>query len=63
MTSLVLALPLTPLTPGIRLKRQMTYYSKGAGSDKLAKVKGEVEQEKGIMVENIERVLERGQSV
>jgi vesicle-associated membrane protein 7 len=46
------------------LKRQMEYYAKGgAGGDKLAKIKGEVEQVKGIMVENIERVLERGEQI
>ncbi len=45
------------------LKRQMGYFSKSSGGDKLAAVRGEVEQVKGVMVENIEKVLERGEHI
>eukprot|EP00041_Stephanoeca_diplocostata_P005205 m.57969 g.57969 ORF g.57969 m.57969 type:complete len:217 (+) comp15633_c0_seq1:121-771(+) len=47
------------------LKRQMQHFSKssGAGGDKLAAVRGEVEEVKGVMVQNIEKVLERGEHI
>lgn len=45
------------------LKRQMEYYNGDPSADKITKVKGELEEVKGVMVENIEKVLERGEKI
>lgn len=47
------------------IKRQINYFSKtgGSGGDKMAAVRGQVEEVKGVMVENIEKVLERGEHI
>ena len=45
------------------LKRQMDYYNGDPSADKITKVKGELEEVKGVMVENIEKVLERGEKI
>lgn len=43
------------------LQRQMATFSRDAGGDKLGQARKEVEQVKDIMVQNIERVLERSE--
>eukprot|EP00048_Salpingoeca_helianthica_P014427 m.221649 g.221649 ORF g.221649 m.221649 type:complete len:215 (-) comp15855_c0_seq1:220-864(-) len=47
------------------LQRLMAQFSKsaGAGGDRLAQAKAEVDQVKGIMVQNIEKVLQRGEQI
>lgn len=47
------------------LQRQMASFSKSGGgnSDKLAQARNEVNQVKDIMVQNIEKVLERGEHI
>jgi len=45
------------------LSAQMTYYSNTRNSDKISKVKGEVDELKSVMVENIEKVLSRGDRI
>ncbi len=45
------------------LQRQMAYFSKSAGGDALSAVRGEVAQVKDIMVQNIEKVLERSEHI
>eukprot|EP00047_Mylnosiga_fluctuans_P001547 m.220835 g.220835 ORF g.220835 m.220835 type:complete len:215 (-) comp10468_c0_seq1:4739-5383(-) len=46
------------------LQRQMAAFTKsGANGDSLAKARAEVDQVKGIMVQNIEKVLERGEHI
>eukprot|EP00882_Tetradesmus_deserticola_P020165 GHRQ01021735.1.p2 GENE.GHRQ01021735.1~~GHRQ01021735.1.p2 ORF type:complete len:100 (+),score=39.49 GHRQ01021735.1:256-555(+) len=39
----------------------MTYFNSDPGADVIDRVRGEISQVKGIMVENIERVLDRGE--
>ena len=38
-------------------------FAKSGGNDALTKAKMEVDQVKGIMVQNIEKVLERGEHI
>jgi len=45
------------------LKRQMEYYSNATNTDRILKVKKEIDEVKSIMVENIEKVLERGDKI
>ncbi|KAB1208987.1 hypothetical protein CJ030_MR6G022955 [Morella rubra] len=42
------------------LSQQMDYYSNNANADRLNLLKGEMSQVRGLMMDNIERVLERG---
>jgi len=45
------------------MKNLMEYYSNNPNSDKLNKLKGDVDEVKNVMVQNIERVLERGERI
>ncbi|KAL0476974.1 vesicle-associated membrane protein 7 [Acrasis kona] len=45
------------------LQRQMEYFSNSEESDKLTKVKGKIQQVKDIMIDNIDKVLERGEKI
>ncbi|KAJ2727066.1 hypothetical protein GGI07_000184 [Coemansia sp. Benny D115] len=45
------------------MARQMDYYSRSPEVDVLRQVQGEVAQVKDVMVQNIERVLERGDRI
>mmetsp|Transcript_20750 Transcript_20750/g.49309 ORF Transcript_20750/g.49309 Transcript_20750/m.49309 type:complete len:219 (-) Transcript_20750:765-1421(-) len=45
------------------LMKQLDYYSSNPNADKLNRVKGEIEDVKAVMVENIEKVLERGERI
>jgi len=45
------------------LKRQMEYYSYDPSVDKIATVQKKVDETKKVMVENIERVLDRGEKI
>ncbi|KAI8810885.1 vesicle-associated membrane protein [Cladochytrium replicatum] len=42
---------------------QMDFYNSDPGADKIRQVQGEIAQVKGVMVQNIERVLERGERI
>jgi len=43
------------------LKKQMDYFSNNPNADKLNEVRGEIAAVKEVMVQNIEKVLERGE--
>lgn len=45
------------------LSRQMELYSNGEESDAINRVKGEIDELKAVMVDNIEVVLERGEKI
>ncbi|KAI8325964.1 synaptobrevin domain-containing protein [Martensiomyces pterosporus] len=45
------------------IARQMDYYSRNPQVDPLRQVQGEISQVKDVMVQNIERVLERGDRI
>eukprot|EP01137_Pigoraptor_chileana_P027799 Opistho-2@10815 len=45
------------------LKQQMEFFSKNPSADKLTQVKQEINQVKDVMVQNIEKVLERGERI
>jgi vesicle-associated membrane protein 7 len=45
------------------LKKQMDYYSNNPNADKLNEVRGEIAAVKEVMVQNIEKVLERGEKM
>ena len=45
------------------LQRQMTFYNSDPGSDELTKVKTQLEDVRHVMVENVEKVLERGEKI
>ena len=45
------------------LKSVMDYYSNNPNADRINKLKGEVDEVKSVMVQNIERVLERGERI
>mmetsp|Transcript_21485 Transcript_21485/g.54152 ORF Transcript_21485/g.54152 Transcript_21485/m.54152 type:complete len:219 (+) Transcript_21485:105-761(+) len=45
------------------LANQMTYYSKDPAADKLSQVRAQVDETKGIMVENIDKLMDRGERI
>jgi len=45
------------------LQVQMEYYSNNPGADKITKVKEQIDEVKEIMVQNIEKVLERSEKI
>eukprot|EP00622_Pseudochattonella_farcimen_P004181 FR739514.1.p1 GENE.FR739514.1~~FR739514.1.p1 ORF type:complete len:173 (+),score=25.42 FR739514.1:60-521(+) len=45
------------------LRRQMEYYNSDPSADSINQVKSNLEDVKGVMVENIEKVLERGEKI
>ncbi|KAF9420905.1 Vesicle-associated membrane protein [Entomortierella beljakovae] len=45
------------------LAKQMEYFSTSPDADRIKHVQGEIEQVKDVMVQNIERVLERGERI
>ncbi|KAG0307394.1 hypothetical protein BGZ98_000359 [Dissophora globulifera] len=45
------------------IAKQMEYFSTNPNADKIKQVQGEIEQVKDVMVQNIERVLERGERI
>ncbi|KJE97732.1 vesicle-associated membrane protein [Capsaspora owczarzaki ATCC 30864] len=45
------------------LKQQMEYYSQNPNSDRINQVRNEIAQVKDVMVQNIEKVLERGERI
>jgi len=45
------------------LSKQMDYFSQGGGQDKVDKVKAEMDDVKNVMVDNIEKVLKRGEKI
>ncbi|KAF9108168.1 Vesicle-associated membrane protein [Mortierella sp. AM989] len=45
------------------IAKQMEYFSTNPDADRIKHVKGEIEQVKDVMVQNIERVLERGERI
>jgi len=45
------------------LKNLMDYYSHNPNADKINRIKGEVDEVKSVMVQNIEKVLERGERI
>ncbi|KAL3633592.1 hypothetical protein CASFOL_022354 [Castilleja foliolosa] len=42
------------------LSQQMEYYSKDPNADRMNRIKGEMSQVRTVMIENIDKVLERG---
>jgi len=45
------------------LQNQMDYYSNNPNADKITKVRSEIDKVKTVMVQNIEKVLERGERI
>eukprot|EP01103_Thecamoeba_quadrilineata_P016130 TRINITY_DN5311_c0_g1_i1.p1 TRINITY_DN5311_c0_g1~~TRINITY_DN5311_c0_g1_i1.p1 ORF type:complete len:226 (+),score=40.21 TRINITY_DN5311_c0_g1_i1:42-719(+) len=45
------------------LQNQMTYFSTSQSSTKIQKIKGDVDELKSVMVENIEKVVDRGERI
>ncbi|KAF9896845.1 hypothetical protein BX616_006654, partial [Lobosporangium transversale] len=45
------------------IAKQMEYFSSNPNADRIKQVQGEIEQVKDVMVQNIERVLERGERI
>ncbi|KAL1918604.1 uncharacterized protein VTP21DRAFT_2626 [Calcarisporiella thermophila] len=45
------------------IAKQMEYFSNNPNADKIKQVQGEIEQVRDVMVQNIERVLERGERI
>jgi len=45
------------------LQRQMQFYSSDPASDDLSKVRSQLDDVKHVMVENVEKVLERGEKI
>ena len=45
------------------LQQQMDYHSSRSAADQINRVQGEIEEVRHVMVENIERVLERGEKI
>ncbi|GMI35419.1 hypothetical protein TrCOL_g6361 [Triparma columacea] len=45
------------------LKKEMEFYNNNPEADAVTKVKGQIEDVKNVMVENIEKVLERGEKI
>ncbi|KAL5666666.1 hypothetical protein ACJX0J_026774, partial [Zea mays] len=42
------------------LAQQMDYYSNDASADRINRMRGEMDQVRSVMMDNIDRVLERG---
>ncbi|KAF0933505.1 hypothetical protein E2562_018588 [Oryza meyeriana var. granulata] len=42
------------------LSQQMDYYSNDPNADRISRMKGEMDQVRSVMIDNIDRVLERG---
>ncbi|XP_066319784.1 vesicle-associated membrane protein 711-like isoform X2 [Miscanthus floridulus] len=42
------------------LAQQMDYYSNDASADRINRMRGEIDQVRSVMIDNIDRVLERG---
>jgi vesicle-associated membrane protein 7 len=45
------------------LRRQMEFFSDSEKSDKITKVKGQIQEVRDIMIDNIEKVLDRGEKI
>eukprot|EP00003_Mantamonas_plastica_P014649 TRINITY_DN2532_c0_g3_i2.p1 TRINITY_DN2532_c0_g3~~TRINITY_DN2532_c0_g3_i2.p1 ORF type:complete len:204 (-),score=63.99 TRINITY_DN2532_c0_g3_i2:141-752(-) len=45
------------------LQKQMEYYSNNPSADRIMQVRGEIDEVKNVMVQNIEKVLERGERI
>lgn len=45
------------------LQRQIQFYNSDPSSDELSKVKSQLDDVKNVMVENVEKVLERGEKI
>ena len=45
------------------LQKQMDYFSRDPNADRMARVQGEIDEVRSVMVHNIERVLERGEKI
>mmetsp|Transcript_29605 Transcript_29605/g.24924 ORF Transcript_29605/g.24924 Transcript_29605/m.24924 type:complete len:110 (+) Transcript_29605:117-446(+) len=45
------------------LSKQMEYYSQNGAQDKVDKVKEQMDDVKNVMVDNIEKVLKRGEKI
>jgi vesicle-associated membrane protein 7 len=43
------------------IQERMDYFSNDRNADKINKVKGDIEEAKNVMVQNIEKVLARGE--
>jgi vesicle-associated membrane protein 7 len=48
---------------GRELQKQMDYYNANPASDNIGRVQTQLDEVKGVMVENIEKVLERGEKI
>lgn len=45
------------------IQERMDYYNSGGSADNIDQVKSQIEDVKGVMVQNIEKVLERGEKI
>lgn len=45
------------------LSGQLTYFNTNPDADNFGRIRGQIDEVKGIMVQNIERVLERGEKI
>eukprot|EP00511_Aplanochytrium_stocchinoi_P004016 CAMPEP_0204833980 /NCGR_PEP_ID=MMETSP1346-20131115/18455_1 /ASSEMBLY_ACC=CAM_ASM_000771 /TAXON_ID=215587 /ORGANISM="Aplanochytrium stocchinoi, Strain GSBS06" /LENGTH=201 /DNA_ID=CAMNT_0051966947 /DNA_START=179 /DNA_END=781 /DNA_ORIENTATION=- len=45
------------------LQKQMEFYNENPNADKLNRVRNQIDDVKGVMVENIEKVLQRGEKI
>jgi vesicle-associated membrane protein 7 len=48
---------------GRELQKQMDYYNANPAADNIGRVQTQLDEVKGVMVENIEKVLERGEKI
>jgi vesicle-associated membrane protein 7 len=48
---------------GRDLQKQMAYYNANPAADNINRVRNQLEEVKGVMVQNIEKVLERGEKI
>jgi len=48
---------------GRELQKQMEYYNSNPAADNINRVRQQLDEVKGVMVENIEKVLERGEKI
>ena len=44
-------------------QKQMAYYNANPAADNISRVRNQLEEVKGVMVQNIEKVLERGEKI